>query len=194
MAVKLYMPTAFDYFKREGDLIGRLVVEYGELEWTLCLLVSHVAQDLDLAVKTLYRTRGENQRINLADALIRNRIDPKVKQIYEETIARMRTCLKLRNQYAHSNWLRSGNDRLCYIDIEGLAERNDVVSMDDMTLYQLDMDIIEDQARFFTEVAQNLNYLCMEVQYLNGSTTLTGFHYVQNISPPRMSVKLSGLA
>lgn len=194
MAVKLYMPTAFDYFKREGDLIGRLVVEYGELEWTLCLLVSHVAQDLDLAVKTLYRTRGENQRINLADALIRNRIDPKVKQIYEETIARMRTCLKLRNQYAHSNWLRSGNDQLCYIDIEGLAERNDVVSMDDMTLYQLDMDIIEDQARFFTEVAQNLNYLCMEVQYLNGSTTLTGFHYVQNISPPRMSVKLSGLA
>ena len=70
MAVKLYMPSAFDHFRYEGNIIGRLVVEYGELEWSLCLIVNHVLDDFDLAVKTLYRTRGEGQRIDLADALI----------------------------------------------------------------------------------------------------------------------------
>ena len=191
MAVKLYMPSAFDHFRYEGNIIGRLVVEYGELEWSLCLIVNHVLDDFDLAVKTLYRTRGEGQRIDLADALIRNRIDPKPKQIYEETIARMRTCLKIRNQYAHSNWVHAGSNRLRYVDIEGLVESNRVVSSDDMILYQVDRNIIDDQARFFTEVAQNLAYLCMEIQHLKGQIASTGFHYIQNIALPKMAVKLS---
>lgn len=190
MAVKLYMPSAFDHFKREGDIIGRLVVEYGELEWTLCVLASHVVEDFDLAVKTLYRSRGESQRINLADAMIRSRIPVKVKQTYEETLARLRTCLKIRNQYAHSNWSITASNELCYVDIEGLAERNDRVTSQQMDLYQLNLEIIEDQARFFTEVAQNLKYLCMEVQNLNGTSGITGFHYVQNIALPKMAAKL----
>lgn len=165
MAIKIYADSAFDYFKCESSIIGRMVAEYGALEWLLCLLVSHVVKDLGLAVKTLYRSRGETQRVNLADALIRN-------------------------QYAHTNWIRAAGDRLCYFDIEELAEQNDVVSMGNISLYKLDMDIIEDQARFFGEVAQNLTYLCMEVQYLNGSTTLTGFHYIQNIALPKMAVKI----
>lgn len=193
MAVKIYTDSAFDYFKHESSIIGMLVVEYGALEWLLCLLVSHVVKGLDLAVKTLYRSRGETQRVNLADALIRNRIDSKAKQVYEETIARLRTCTQIRNQYAHTNWIRAVGDRLCYFDIEELAKRNDVVSMGNISLYKLDMDIIEDQARFFGELAQNLTYLCMEVQYLNGSTTLTGYHYIQNIAPPKMAVKIKEL-
>ncbi|PTR05281.1 MULTISPECIES: hypothetical protein [unclassified Novosphingobium] len=35
MAVKIYTRTALDHFKLEGDIIGRLVVEYGELEWSV---------------------------------------------------------------------------------------------------------------------------------------------------------------
>ena len=55
VAVKLYMPLPFDRFKDEGDIIGRMVIEYGDLEWDLCLLVSHVIEDLDIAVKTKAR-------------------------------------------------------------------------------------------------------------------------------------------
>jgi hypothetical protein len=73
VAVKLYMPLPFDRFRREGDIIGRMILEYGDLEWSLCLLVSHVIGDLDIALKALYRSRGETQRIDIADALIRNR-------------------------------------------------------------------------------------------------------------------------
>lgn len=190
MAVKLYMPTAFDHFKYEGNIIGRLVVEYGELEWALCSLCGHVIQDFDVSIKALYRSRGEQQRIDLADALIRNKIHSEIRQVYEKTVSHMRECLKIRNRYAHSNWVHAASNRLCYVDIEALAKRNDCVDSGDAELFELNRDIIEDQARFFTEVLQNMLYLCMEVQYLNGSSEHSGFHYVQNIARPQMATRL----
>ena len=194
MAVKLYMPRPFDRFEREGNLIGRMVVEYGDIEWLLCLLTSHVIESLDIAVKTLYRVKGEASRLDIADALIRNRIDPKIRRIYEATLAHIQECRKLRNRYAHANWLHAGSDKLCYIDIEELARDHDEVDLQRMTLYHLDMETVEDQARFFMEVQQNLTYLNMEAQYLNGSSTATGFHYIPNILRPKPAVMLDGLA
>lgn len=171
-----------------------MVIEYGDLEWDLCLLVSHVIEDLDIAVKALYRSRGETQRINIADALIRNRINPKLKQKYETTLAHIRVCKTIRNRYAHANWLHAGSDKLCYIDIEELANSHAPVDMQNMQLYHLDMDTVKDQARFFMEVMQNLRYLNMEIQHLMGSSTLTGFHYVANVLRPKEAEKLNGLA
>lgn len=195
LAVKLYMPLPFDRFREEGEIIGRMVIEYGDLEWDLCLLVSHVIEDFDIAVKALYRSRGETQRMDIADALARNRIgDQKIKQTYETTIAHMRVCLTLRNRYAHANWLHAGSDKLCYIDIEELAKSNKPVDMQSMQLYHLDLETIKDQARFFNEVMQNIRYLNMEIQHAKGTSSVTGFHYIPNILRPKMAVKLNGLA
>lgn len=191
MAIKLYMPLPFDRFKHEGNVIGRMVLEYGDLEWDLCLLVSHVIDDMDIAVKALYRSRGETQRIDIADALIRNRLDdPKFKQTYETTLAHMRVCLTIRNRYAHANWLHAGSDKLVYIDVEELAKSNAPIDMQNMQLYHVDRQTVEDQSRFFNEVMQNMRYLNMEIQFLKGLSSLTGFHYVSNIIRPKMAVKL----
>lgn len=195
MAVKLYMPRPFDRFEREGNLIGRMVVEYGDIEWLLCLLVSHVLESdrvsgLDIAVKSMYRIRSEVSRLDIADALIRNRIDSKIKQTYEATLSHVHECRKLRNRYAHANWVHAGADRLCYVDIEEMAHDHAEVDTLSMTLYHLELGTVEDQARFFMEVQQNLSYLNMEAQYLNGSSTATGFHYVRNILRPKAAVKL----
>ncbi|MBB6192405.1 hypothetical protein FHS51_002648 [Sphingobium wenxiniae] len=142
-------------------------------------------------MKTLYRSRGETQRIDIADALIRNRIDdPKLKQTYETTLAHMRVCLTIRNRYAHANWLHAGSDKLAYIDIEELAKSNSPVDMSSMQLYHVDIATVEDQARFFNEVMQNMRYLNMEMQYVKGSSTMTGFHYIPNIKRPKMAQKL----
>ncbi|HEY1124754.1 MAG TPA: hypothetical protein VGE65_03910 [Sphingobium sp.] len=195
MAVKLYMPLPFDRFKEEGDLIGRMVLEYGELEWTLCLMASHVLGDLDTAIKALYRSRGELQRMEVADALIRQRIeDDKLRQTYEQTFAHMAVCKTLRNQYAHTNWVHAGSDKLCYIAIEEMAKSNEPIQMEQMTLYHLALDTVKDQARFFNEVMQNMAYLNMEIQYVLGTSTMTGFHYVPNIRRPKKAERLDGLA
>lgn len=189
MAVKLFLPMPFDYFKFEGDIVGRIVIEYGELEWALCLLANHVIGNMDIALKSLYRPRGESQRLDIVDALIRNSIPAKLKQTYEETLAHIRVCLSIRNRYAHSNWIHAGGDRLMFIDIEELAGRNEPVDFDRMTYYHLTKDVIKDQARFFIEVMQNITYLNMEIQHLNGTSAITGFHYVPNIKRPLMAEK-----
>jgi hypothetical protein len=186
----LYMPSAFDRFKREGEIIGRMVIEYGELEWDLCLLVGHVIGDFDVALKTMYRSRGETQRIDVADALARNRLAiGRVRTIYEETVAHMRCCLKIRNQYAHTNWVDTVSDGLCFINIEEVAKTNDVVELSSLQQYQLNLKIIEDQQRFFVQVMQNMRYLNMEIQYLNGTSQVQGFHYVKGVKRP-MQAKL----
>jgi hypothetical protein len=191
LAVTLYMPSALDRFKREAEIIGRLVIEYGEMEWDLCLLVSHIIQNLDTALKAMYRSRGETQRIDVADSLARNRLEPgRIRDIYEQTIAQMRTCLKIRNQYAHTNWVQKASGELCFVNIEELAKGNNLVELSDMKLYMLDMNIIEDQARYFRQVMQNMRYLNMEIQHMNGTSTLTGFHYVRGIKPPKFAQPL----
>lgn len=195
VAVKLYMPLPFDRFKEEGDLIGRMVLEYGELEWMLCLIAGHVLRDLDTAIKALYRSRGEQQRMEVADALIRHRIEgSKLRQTYEQTFAHMGVCKAIRNQYAHTNWLHAGSDKLCYIAIEEMAKSNEPIKIEEMTLYHLDIETVRDQARFFNEVMQNMTYLNMEIQYVIGASTMTGFHYVPNIIRPKRAEKLDGLA
>jgi len=171
-------------------MIGRMVIEYGDLEWDLCLLVSHVMQDIDIAVKTLYRSRDEALRIDMADGLIRHRINPKVKQMYETTLAHMRVCLALRSRYAHANWVDAAPDKLCFIDTSELANDSNPIDPNNLPLYHLDMRIIKDQARFFKEIMQNMRYLNMEVQYLLGLADLTGFHYVRNILRPKMAARL----
>jgi hypothetical protein len=186
LAVVLYMPSAFDRFKREGEIIGRMVIEYGELEWDLCLLAGHITGDFNVALKAMYRSRGETQRIDIADALARNRLEPgsRVRTIYEQTIAHMRICLKIRNQYAHTNWVETASDGLCFVNIEEIAKANDVADTSSLQRYKLDLQTIEDQQRFFAQVMQNMQYLCMEVQYLNGSIDVQGFHYESEIRRP----------
>ena len=184
MAVILHMPSAFDRFRREGEIIGRLVIEYGEMEWDLCLLVSHITQNLDTALKAMYRSRGETQRIDVADSLARNRLPTgRVRTIYEQTIAQMRDCLKIRNQYAHTNWVETAGGELCFVNIEELANGHEIIELSNMQLHRLDMSIIDDQARFFLQVMQNMRYLNMEIQHINGTSALTGFHYVKDVRP-----------
>lgn len=194
MAVKLYMPMPFDRFKQEGDLLGRMILEYGEIEWLLCLLAGHVLGDLDTAMKALYRSRGEQMRMEIADALIRQRIDDAtLRQTYEQTFAHMAVCRSLRNQYAHTNWVHAGGDKLCYVAIEELARSNQPIEMENVVLCHLDIDTVKDQARFFNEVMQNMHYLNMEIQYVMGKSDITGFHYVPNILRPKRAVNLHNL-
>jgi hypothetical protein len=43
----------------EGKIIGRLLAGYGELELSMCACLAAVTNNLDGAIKTLFRGRGE---------------------------------------------------------------------------------------------------------------------------------------
>jgi hypothetical protein len=46
---------AFDRFVEEGNIIGRLLAGYGELELEMCACVAAVTNDLDAAIRKLNR-------------------------------------------------------------------------------------------------------------------------------------------
>lgn len=191
MAVILHMPTAFDQHKREGDIVGRLVVEYGELEWDLCLLVGVAIDDLDAAIKVMYRARGEAQRIALGDALARKHMPLPLQQVYSMTLARLRDCTRIRNRYAHTHFTTTADGRLGFLDIEALASENGVADPARLPMFGLTTDLIEDEARLFVQVAQNLRYLNWEVQAARGVSTHVDTHMIDPIKPAMTPVRLN---
>jgi hypothetical protein len=68
------MPTimpCFDRFPKEGDLIGRLLAGYGELELEMCACLAATTNDLNAAIKRLFGIRGEYKRIKTADSMLK---------------------------------------------------------------------------------------------------------------------------
>jgi hypothetical protein len=103
--------TAFVKYPEEGAIIGHLITAYATLEIDLLNCVVAARNDFDAALKALFRTRGETQRIDVADALGRQLYcQHNLGTAFSMAIGALRHCLKMRNQYAHCNWYddRSG--------------------------------------------------------------------------------------
>ena len=56
-------------FQREHDVIGRLLVGYGEMELDLCSFIAMGIDDLDMALKSMFHPRRETSRIDIAEAI-----------------------------------------------------------------------------------------------------------------------------
>lgn len=113
----------FMKFPEEGALVGRILAGYSEIEYELCLCLASVLQDLETAIRTLYRLRGEDGRLQVADALMR----PHFYKIgladsYNEMLGSVRWCKNVRNQYAHCQWWAEPEYGLFFHDLDELAK------------------------------------------------------------------------
>lgn len=92
---------------REWDLIGKLILSYGELEFMLLdLLRAALGDDLMTAVRTLYRLRSEANRLSIADALVRHRMtEHDMLQEYLDAHSAMFASKNIRNRYAHGQFI-----------------------------------------------------------------------------------------
>src|ERR1700743_691858 len=90
-------------FPKEMAVIGRLLVDYGELELDLMSCVQVLGDyDINSTLKSMFRIRGETNRIDIADALGRVPYTAvKMQAEFDAVIAAMRQCLKIRNMYGH---------------------------------------------------------------------------------------------
>jgi hypothetical protein len=64
---------AFEQYPKEGEIAGRLLAGYGELEFDLCQCLQYAMDERQTAIRVMFRTRGEEQRIQIADALMRQK-------------------------------------------------------------------------------------------------------------------------
>lgn len=75
------------------------MVGYGELEFELLCCIAYVlGNDVSQAAKVLFRTRGEEARIRVADAFIRKHAKKHgLAEKYSETIGDVSFCRRTRN-------------------------------------------------------------------------------------------------
>jgi hypothetical protein len=164
---KLAMPS-FDAHKDEALLIGRMLVGYGELEYELCQCVA-VVHNLDLAVKAMFRPRGESQRIQIADALVRPAYDAmNLGQGFAEAVGDLSFCLSVRNQYAHCNWYNLTGQPLGFVNLEDSAKSNASLSASQLNVYWLDKTLLTEQEAFFGYTQECLWHLQYEYRLRTG--------------------------
>jgi len=119
----------FQQFPEEAALIGRMLEGYANLEIDLMHCASAVRADLDLALKTMFRGRGNAQRISVAQAIAREPyVQLGLEAELDAAIGAMRYCLKIRNLYAHCNWWDDHSGRMAFANLEELAQGNAVVA------------------------------------------------------------------
>lgn len=156
---------AFDKFPAEADIIGRLLAGYGELEFALCQCIVQACNDFDTTVKILFRTRGERQRIKVADAIGR----PLFRNIghedlFSEAIADMHFCTKIRNRYAHCNWRDDFTGQLGFVDLEEIAVGHATADLANLSTHYLDEPTLRHQLDYFVYVDRCLVFLNFEAQ------------------------------
>jgi hypothetical protein len=162
---------AFKNFPKEAELVGAILSGYSVLEfWLAHCLRSALGDDPDTAIKVLFRIRGEEQRILIADALMRHKFaSSALHGLYCEAIADLHFCRKIRNQYAHCYWeLPFGNTPkyLIFVDLEVVAKRAGETRID--TQETVDLKTLQLQANYFLFVRQCLAHLYDEHEKLAG--------------------------
>src|SRR2546427_11701078 len=109
-------------FPEECAIVGRLLAGYSVMEFGLMVCVNAAIEDFDAVFKTMFRTRGETQRIDIADAMSRHKFHTiQLGTQFEMAIGNMQRCLKIRNQFAHCHWAEKPG-RMGFVDMEELAK------------------------------------------------------------------------
>lgn len=175
---------AFGRHPEAGSIIGHLVTGYGELEFDLAWCVAWLSGDKDVAFKVMFRAPGEMQRILMADALVRGRLPAgKLRTRFEQAIAAMHHCRKIRNQYAHCNWGDDGRG-LWFVNLEENAARDDDFDLTALTQHVIDLGLLRDQEAYFCFVADCLRWLTFEGQVMAGETRSNPAPEAHRAGPP----------
>ena len=149
--------SAFADFPNDASLIGRMLAGYTDLELDLMHCVRAVRGDFDTVLKAMYRSRGETQRVEVADAFGRQAyrgLDLGTQ--FEMALGAVRYCMRIRNQYAHCVWWNDNTGQLAFANLEEIAKLNDRV--DDLAganVRHVDVPLLQAQLAYF-EYASNL--------------------------------------
>lgn len=148
---------AFADFPAEAALIGRMLAGYTDLELDLMHCVCAANGDFDTVLKAMYRSRGETQRINVADAFGRQIYrDLGLGTEFEMALGAVRHCMRIRNQFAHCVWWNDNTDQLALANLEEIALVNDkVIDLGGANVHHVNVPLLEEQFAYF-EYASNL--------------------------------------
>jgi hypothetical protein len=135
-----------------------------------CVQVAR-SSDLNGVLKTMYRVRGETNRIDIADGLGRVAYAAvKMEAEFDTMISAIRQCLKIRNRYAHAYWHDpSQGNELCYVSLEELAkEPDEIVDLTALTFFFIDEYLLLSQEKYFEYTRDLITYINYEGRQRTG--------------------------
>jgi hypothetical protein len=136
-----------------------MLAGYADLELRLLGCVRYaLGDDIDIAARILYRTRGEEARISIADGIIRTRFETAgLGTTTCEAIADMSWCRRIRNQYAHCAWdvpdLSLPLDGLSFVNFDEVGKQHGTTAV---FKYYVDLSLLKEQAAYFVYVHECL--------------------------------------
>jgi hypothetical protein len=156
--------SAFVDFPAEAALIGRMLAGYTDLELDLLHCVKSVRGDFDTVLKAMYRSRGETQRVEIADAFGRQAYRALgLGTQFEMAIGAVRHCTKIRNQYAHCVWWNDNTGQLAFANLEEIAKLHELVeSLMGAGVRHVDCEILQTQFAHFQYASDLLIWVLHE--------------------------------
>ncbi len=182
-------------FPREMVVIGRLLVDYGELELDLmnCVQVAR-SFDLNATLKAMFRVRGETNRIDIADGLGRAAyIAVNLTAEFDSMIAALKHCLRIRTQVSCSCLLarpKYGKRPLLTSLSEELAKENDAVrDLTALTFFFIDEPLLLQQEQFFEYTRDLIRYVNHQGRFNSGALRQQIFPLPAVVAPPPYDVR-----
>ena len=179
--------AALNKFPAEKQLIGEILTAYGELEFDLCLCVAMGIDNLDAAIKQMFGVRGETKRVNIAEQLGK----PAYQKVglskeFDETIAAMRHCLAIRNQFAHAYYHDNLSGRLSFIHLEEIATQTaPITDLMALTFKYLDVPLLHAQRTYVTHTSDFLRFVNFEGRTIRNLIRRTSITKPAQLAQPK---------
>jgi hypothetical protein len=159
--------SEFENFPREHNLIGEMLMAYGEMEFALIgCLTEALGVDDHTSARILFRVRGESPRLLVADAILRPVFSKhKLKDKWITAYSAVNHCKNIRNQYAHCHW-QVHEEKLHFMDLDKDAGSNEELL--NVTFYPIDLALIERQHQYFEYAESCLFFLLDRLKRAHG--------------------------
>lgn len=184
------MLTEFRNFPEEQEVLGRILIAYGEIEWALVECLRHILDiEISAAVRILFRVRGEGARMQVADAIARPAfmkigLGPK----WGNAFGAAKVCKDIRNQYAHCHWrvLDDGFLRFMNLDDEAGTVAEGAIKA---KLIALNLDLLRSQDQYFGYALDWLYYLAEEYRKRAGRSSSHALTEPKSIAAPLLYIR-----
>lgn len=165
---------AFRAHPKEAEIIGRLLAGYGELEFLMAMCVAECVGGLSTASRLLFRNRGEEHRISIADAVLVPYCD-KFNLLEEWEIVRrgLSWCKQTRNQFSHCHWYDDGPGELFFTNIEKAAKTK--LGEAKLAFFHVDVSLLNLHEAYFRWTGDGLVYLRARIRELLGRPVSDSF-------------------
>ena len=165
--------AASEKFQREGEIIGQLIVGYGEMELDLCRCIAAGNDDFNSTLKTMFRQRSEGSRIKFGKTeglKVYSTLGSELAAAFHEAIEAVKFCLQIRNRYAHWQFYNDEiHGMLALVNVEELAHSTMVIAdLSGLTVRHLTKELLQKQQLYFVYARACIEFVNCEGRFLRG--------------------------